>query len=102
MRRYTVQMDVEALDQLEDIYRYIEESSGSSTVAERYTAAVVRTCETLANFPHRCIKRDDLYPGLRVTNHRGQTIIAYTINENAEIVTIVGFFHGGQDYESKL
>jgi toxin ParE1/3/4 len=35
-----------------------------------------------------------------VTNYRKRTVIAYIVNENA--VSIIGVFHGGQDYEAAL
>ncbi|BBQ02319.1 hypothetical protein BSFA1_74470 (plasmid) [Burkholderia sp. SFA1] len=54
----------------------------------------------LQTFPVRGVARDDLLPGLRVTHFRKRAIIAYTLD--AEIVSIVGVFYGGQDYEAAL
>ena len=42
--------------------------------------------------------RDDIRQGLRVTNYKGRTVIAYDVT--AELVSIIGVFYGGQDYET--
>jgi toxin ParE1/3/4 len=56
----------------------------------------------LTTFPLCATRRDDLMPGLRITNHRSRSIIAYTVMPDAGIVSIVGVFYGGQDYEARL
>ena len=63
---------------------------------------MVATCEGLALFPLRGVARDDIRPGLRVTHHKGRTLIAYAGDERARIVSIVGVFYGGQDHEGAL
>lgn len=63
---------------------------------------VVETCEGLALFPLRGVPREDIRPGLRVTHHKGRTLIAYAVDESARIVSIVGVFYGGQDHEGAL
>ena len=47
------------MDQLEELYFYIAERR-SPAVAERYTSAVVETCEGLALFPLRGVPREDI------------------------------------------
>ena len=49
---YSVVFTPEASDQLEALFLYIAERS-SLLIAERYTDAVVGTCEGLALFPLR-------------------------------------------------
>lgn len=51
-------------------------------------------------FPLRGTQRDDLRPGLRITNYKGRTLIAFDVN--AQQVSIIGLFYGGQDYETAL
>lgn len=63
---------------------------------------MVETCEGLAIFPLRGVPREDIRPGLRVTHHKGRTLIAYAVAEAAQTVSILGIFHGGQDYEGAL
>jgi plasmid stabilization system protein ParE len=39
-------------------------------------------------------------PGLRITNYRKRAVIAFSVD--AEQVSIIGVFYGGQDYEAIL
>lgn len=94
---YGVVFAPEASDQLEALFLYIARQS-SPKVAERYTEAVIATCEGLALFPLRGVARDDVRPGLRLTHHKGRTVIAYAVNEDTRQVSIVGVFYGGQDH----
>lgn len=71
----------EASDQLFHLYGYVAEHS-SPTIAQRYIDAVIATCEGLALFPHRGVARDDIRPGLRLTHHKGRTIIAYAVDDD--------------------
>ena len=63
---------------------------------------MVETCEGLTLFPLRGVPRDDIRPGLRVTHHKGRTLIAYAVDEGARLVSVVGVFYGGQDLEGAL
>ena len=89
------------MDQLEELFFYIAERR-SLAVAERYTSAVVETCEGLALFPLRGVPREDIRPGLRVTHHKGRTLIAYAVDGDARTVSVVGVFYGGQDLDAAL
>ena len=53
-----------------------------------------------STFPKRGTMRDDVRPGLRITNYRKRAVIAFYVD--AERVSIVGVFYGGQDYETIL
>ena len=57
-------------------------------------------CEELQTFPHRGTQRDDIRPGLRVTHYRKRSVIAFVVD--ADQVSILGVFYGGQDYEAAL
>lgn len=63
---------------------------------------MVSTCEGLALFPLRGAPREDIRPGLRVTHHKGRTLIAYAVDEDARTVSVLGIFYGGRDYEAVL
>ncbi len=89
----------EAEEQLAALYRYIAEAA-SPDIAARYTEAIVSYCESLHRFPHRGTLRDDVGPGLRITHYKKRTVIAFAVD--AEVVSILGIFYGGQDYESLL
>lgn len=96
---YTVVFTPEAQEQIISLYRYIATAASPGT-AQRYTSAIVSHCEGLRNFPHRGIPRDDIRPGLRITNYKKRTVIAFDVA--ADQVSIIGVFYGGQDYESAL
>lgn len=98
---YRVVFAPEASDQLEALFLHIAERS-SPVIAERYTDAAVATCEGLALFPLRGVAREDIRPGLRLTHHKGRTVIAYAVDDEARRVSIIGVFYGGQDYEGAL
>lgn len=98
---YRIVFAPEASDQLEALFLYIAEHASPAT-AQRYTDAVIATCESLALFPHRGVPRDDIRPGLRLTHHKGRAVIAYAVDEGAQTVFIVGVFYGGQDHEAAL
>lgn len=98
---YTVQVAPEALEQLDAIEDYIAHA-GSPLTAMRYVDAIVAYCESLATFPQRGIRREDLMPGLHVTNYRRSAVIAYMVDTGTETVSILGVFYGGQDYEAAL
>jgi toxin ParE1/3/4 len=96
---YTVQFTPEALAQLAALYRYIA-AAATPAIAGRYTEAIVAYCESLGSFPQRGMRRDDLRPGLRITNYKKRTVIAFAVEPGR--VSIIGIFYGGQDYTSAL
>lgn len=97
--KYRVIFSPEAEEQLSELFHYIA-AAASPGIAERYINAIITYCETLDTFPLRGAKRDDIRSGLRVTNYRGRTVIAFDVD--AQQVSIIGVFYGGQDYETAL
>jgi toxin ParE1/3/4 len=93
---YAVVFTPEAEDQLTEIYQYIA-TAASPDIAERYVSAIIDYCESLQTFPIRGIRRDDIRPDLRITNYKGRTIIAFTVDSDSAI--IIGVFVGGRNYE---
>lgn len=89
----------EALDQLAALYRYIAVAA-SPDISSRYTNAIVDYCETLHTFPQRGTLRDDIRPGLRITNYKKRVVIAFAVD--IDQVSIIGIYYGGQDFESLL
>ena len=89
----------EAEQQLVSLYRYIS-AAASPGIAGRYINSILKTCENLQDFPFRGVARDDIRPGLRVTHHNKRTTVAFAVEE--EVVSIVGVFYGGRDYEPVL
>lgn len=98
---YSVVFSVRARDQLIALDEYIT-AAASPGVAARYTDAVADFCFSLTTFPERGLRRDDIRPGLRITNYRKRTVIAFAVDTHAQQVSILGVFHGGQDFEATL
>jgi toxin ParE1/3/4 len=65
-----------------------------------YTDGIISYCESLSTFPQRGTQRDDVRPGLRITNYKKRAVIAFAVTN--EEVFILGVFYGGQDYETLL
>ncbi|XRD86407.1 type II toxin-antitoxin system RelE/ParE family toxin [Dyella acidisoli] len=99
--RYAVGYAPEASAQLEALLWYVATNAGVA-VAESFIAGVKRYCDSLDLYPERGVRRDDIRPELRITNHQSKTIVAFTIDPAARRVEILGVYHGGQDYESDL
>jgi len=95
----TVAFAPEAVSQLKQLHRYIADAAGVR-IADRFADALVSHCESLSTSPERAIRRDDIRPGLRLTHFRKRTAIAYTADEFQ--VTVLGIFHGGQNYLSRM
>jgi len=98
---YRVVFSPEALEQLAELFRYIAEAA-SADIATRYTEAIVSYCESLRTFPHRGTQRDDVRPGLRITNYKKRAVIAFDVDKAAGRISIIGVFYGGQDYKTVL
>ncbi|MDE1150339.1 MAG: type II toxin-antitoxin system RelE/ParE family toxin [Azospirillaceae bacterium] len=88
-----------AQEQLAALYHYIA-GVASPDIAAGYTEAIVTYCERLCGHPYRGTMRDDVRPGLRITNYRKRAVIAFDID--ADLISIVGIFYGGQNYEAIL
>lgn len=72
---YAVVFTPEAEEQLAAIFHYIA-SKASPETAARYTSAIISYCEDMQFFPHRGTRRDDVRPGLRITNYKKRVVIA--------------------------
>lgn len=83
--------------QLVALYFHIA-AAASPEIAARYTGAIVEQCESLKAFPMRGARRDDIRPGLRVFGFRRRVSITFEITD--EVVTILGIFYGGQNFEA--
>lgn len=101
MKTYAVVFTPRAERQLADLYAYIADHSGASR-AENFVGAIVADCLSLASFPARGAKRDDIRPDLRIKGFARLASIAFSIGVDAHVVTVHGVFYGGQDFESLL
>ena len=96
---YRVVFSPAAGEQLAALYGYIAVAA-SPDIAARYTEAIVSYCESLCAFPLRGILRDDIRPCLRITHYKKRAVIAFDVD--ADQVSIIGVYHGGQDYKTLL
>jgi len=101
MNYYAVVFTPEAEDQLANLYHFIA-AVASPITAERYTNAIITHCEGMQTVPNRGTRRDDIRPSLRITNYKQRAVIAFTVDDGALMVTIIGVYYGGQDYEAAL
>lgn len=101
MNCYAVTFTPEAEEQLAELYRFIAVAA-SPIVAERYTNAIITHCEEMHTVPNRGTRRDDIRPSLRITNYKQRAVIAFAVDDAALMVTIIGIYYGGQDYENAL
>ena len=101
MNRYTVVLTPEAEEQLAELYLYIADRA-SAVTALSYTEAIVDYCAKLNVFPHRGTQRDDIRPGLRITNFRKNTVIAFAVDDALAVVTVLGIFYGGRNFAAAL
>ena len=102
MTHYQVFFAPEVSAQLSALESYIAETSGFPVVAAQYVDGLLSFCESLSTFPERGNRRDDLLPGLRVVGYRKHTNVAFLVDTISQTVSVVGIFHGGQDYGSVL
>jgi plasmid stabilization system protein ParE len=93
---YSVIYAPEAEAQLVALFFHIA-AVASPEIAARYTDAIVEQCESLKTFPMRGARRDDIRPGLRVFGFRRLSI---PFEVTGEVVTILGIFYGGQNFET--
>lgn len=88
-----------AIAQLEALYAYIADDAGALR-AQDFVSSIVEYCEGLDTFSNRGTRRDDIRLGLRIVAFRRRVTIAFTVD--AQTVTILGVFYGGQDYGTAL
>jgi toxin ParE1/3/4 len=96
---YSIIFTPEAETQMLRLFFYLAEVA-SPEVASRFTGKIMAHCETLATFPERGTKRDDLRPGLRVFGFRKRVSIVFDVTEDN--VTIHGIYYGGQNFEASF
>jgi len=82
-----------------ELHAYISEHSNEER-AYNYVGRIVECCKTLATFPQRGTKRDDVLPGLRVIGFERRVSIAFLVT--ADTVLIEGIFYGGRDFRANL
>lgn len=101
-RTYKVTAAAEALSDFIAIFEHIEHWSGDRTLARRTVQSIRAFVRGLQRFPHRGSKRDDLRPGLRIIPVGHRAVVAYQIDDEAGVVTVLRVLYGGQDYAALI
>ena len=81
------------------LYDYTAAEAGE-TVASGYIDRIEAACLSLATFPQRGTRRDDLAPGLRTIGFERRVLIAFRVGRSG--VTIINVLYGGRDFERVL
>jgi toxin ParE1/3/4 len=85
---------------LEAIYWFLIETTGSDHGAIAIVRRLRQHCERLNELPTRGRPRDDIREGLRTLAFERRAVIAYFVESGAVIVTRI--FYRGQDFEALL
>lgn len=91
---HSVAFAPEAEADLIELYDYIAAHAGTAR-ALSYVERILAACRSLATFPARGTRRDDIRPGLLVTSMARRVTIAYHLA--GETVTIDRILYGGRD-----
>jgi toxin ParE1/3/4 len=82
---------------LAQLFEFIAGQSGEDR-ALAYTDRIVAHCEGFGQLAERGRRRDDLFPGLRVTGFERRVSIAFHIRADAVIIDRI--LYGGRDIEA--
>ncbi len=99
MRKPRVSFRPQAEADLLNLYSYIAAESGLD-VAGSYIDRIEAACLSLATFPERGRKRDDIRPGLRIVGFERRASLVFHVKKSE--VVIVRILYGGQDLEQVL
>ncbi len=98
--QYEVKISPQAECDLEGVSEWIIDQSGFVRTAFNYVRRIRAFITGLKNFPHRGIKRDDLYSGIRIVGFERRVPIAFTVSDDT--VLIARIFYGGCDIEALM
>jgi plasmid stabilization system protein ParE len=101
VKRFKVELDVDALSDLAGIRDHIAAARGAAFAAD----VVGRIFDHLAGFesgPLRGSPRNDIRRGLRIVGWRRRLTIAFMVDEAAATVMIYGVLYRGRDVEAVL
>ncbi|SEH23924.1 type II toxin-antitoxin system RelE/ParE family toxin [Rhizobium sp. NFR12] len=94
--KYRVVFDPAARDDLADILTYLAPRMGVDP-ALAYVRRIENYCLDFSTFPHRGMRRDDVYSGLRLVGYRYKATIAFRVRD--DVVQIARVFHNGRNID---
>jgi toxin ParE1/3/4 len=97
------QLHPEAERQLNELDDWITRAA-SGEIARLLVLAILDHIDGILVLPLAGKAGDDVRPGMRTTTFRKRTLVAYEVDESFDelVVSILGVFHGGQDWEAAL
>lgn len=98
MKRLPVVITEPAVADIDSIANYVEEASGSQSVAIRYVERIRQRCRKIGDAPRGGRPRDDLMLGMRTVPFERSALICYAIEDGQVLITNI--FHGGRDVEA--
>lgn len=98
MRAVEVRYRPAAVEDLEQIYRFLRHLSRDADTARNYVLRIRTRCQKIGEVPLGGTARDDLAPGLRTVPFERRAVIAYRIS--GDVVEITNIFYGGRDFEA--
>lgn len=101
MKPYTVVFTPRAEHQFASLYAFIADVSGEAR-AEKFVGEIMADCLSLATFPERGTRRDDIRPNLRTKGYARRATIAFSVDTTKAVVAVHGVFYGGQNFEPLL
>jgi len=100
MKRLPIEYRPQAVDDIEQIFRYVLETSFDVVTAVRFTDRLFGRCEKIGDAPFGGVSREDLGPGIRIVPFERKAVILYAVRDQA--VWITNIFSGWRDYEALL
>lgn len=89
----------EAQNDLKQLYLFVAERSDPER-AMAYVDRIETYCRGFANFPERGVRRDGMFPGLRVVGFERRVTIAFHVD--TETVTFLRILYGGRDIDALI
>lgn len=99
MKEWKIELDPDAIDDLQDIHDWISDRS-SAVTADRYEGRVLAFIRQLRNFPERGRARDDIARGLRTVDFEKRISIAFRIEDDR--VVIIRILYAGRQVRRRL
>ena len=96
-KQYKVRISPTAERDLNGIAEWIIDQSGYVRAASNYVRRIRSYLNGFKNFPHRGVRQDDLYPGIRLIGFERRVTIAFSVTDDT--VFIARIFYAGRDVD---
>ncbi len=100
MQRFPVEFRADAVEDIEQLFNYVLETSFDVVTAARFSDRLFERCQKIGNAPFAGVSRDDLGPGIRVVPFERKAVILYVVHD--QTVWITNIFSGRRDYAALL